>query len=120
MVELKELTPTWMKRFAMAKMQFWSPAGIPKRMISNALVRSRRRADFFRAKGASFLVSAMRMSTAERYWEMMLAKATPATSMRTTSTKKRLSTMLSTPANVRNRRGRRVSPRALKMALPKL
>ena len=42
MVASKELTPTWMKRLAMAKMAFCSPPGRPMRKMALERLRLRR------------------------------------------------------------------------------
>ena len=62
----------------------------------------------------------MSISVAERYCEIMLASATPSAAILHTITKNKLRITLSTPAAVRYTSGRRVSPSALRTALPKL
>ena len=57
---------------------------------------------------------------AERYWEMVVAQATPATSILNPMTNRRFSTTLTRPETIKKYMGRLVSPTARSMAAAKL
>lgn len=54
------------------------------------------------------------------HWERMVARATPATSIRKAITKNRFRITLTTPATDKKYKGLLVSPVARRIALPKL
>ena len=119
-VELKELMEDWITTLEMENTMPWNPAGRPTwamrftvRLSRPSCFRSSRSRPLSRSRQTA-------TSTAERYWEMMVARATPATLRWQTMTKNRFSTALRMPAAVRKYRGRWVSPWARRMAAPKL
>ena len=98
---LKELREDWITTLDREKMTPWTPAGRPTwrirltiRHFSPSLRRSR-----WSAPSSRIRQRTTRM--AERYWEMMVAIATPSTSIPKPTTKTRLSPALTMPAAVR-------------------
>ena len=116
----KEFTPTCTKIFAIAKMPFWIPAGMPSIRIARAAslwILS------FERKIRQPSVRFRRWRTirkAEIYWAITLARATPSAAIWQPITKKRFRSTFNTPATERYKRGLFVSPAALKIPFPQL
>ena len=98
----------------------WNPAGRPTWMMRSITFRSMRSCLRSTRRGPISSIRHRSTRKAETYWEMAVAVATPATSMWKMITVTRLSTTLMIPRTSRKFRGRRVSPSARRMALPKL
>ena len=120
MTSPKVLTEDWITTLDREKRIPWNPAGRPMRRICRMAWGWSR--IFLRSRCSGPVSFTMQRSTreAEMHWEITVAMATPATSSLQPMTKKRFSTMLTTPARERKYSGRWVSPSARSRAAPKL
>ena len=96
--ESNEFTPVWIKRFAIANIAFWIPAGIPSIRIAFAaflfILTCERR-----SLHTSFLRKRLVIiSVAEIYCEIILAIATPCSARRNPITNIRLRHTFTIPA----------------------
>ena len=116
----KELMEDWISTLEMENRLPWNPAGRPTLRISFIARFSMRSARRFRCTRPSEWIRHRMTSTALMICEIMVASATPATSMWKTMTKNRFRNTFTSPEMERKYSGLRVSPTALSMAAPKL
>ena len=117
---LKEFRDDWMTTLDRENTMPWNPAGSPTWRMRRTTGQSSRSLLSSRRRGPVSLMRQRRTRAAEMYWEMMVARATPSTSIPKPMTKHRFRMTFTMPAAVRKYRGRWVSPWARRMAAPKL
>ena len=100
-VEPKELMEDWITTLDRENTIPWNPAGSPTCRIRLTIRLSRRSFRRSRCRGPWSLIRQLTTSRADTAWEMMVARATPATLIWNTMTNSRFSATLVTPAMAR-------------------
>ena len=109
-----------MKMLQKAVIEFWSEVGMPSRIIFFRSEKSARRLDRLRRIGASILKRKRMTAMAEAACAMMVARATPATPMWKTRTKRRSKKRLIIEMTIRKKKGSLELPTARRMLEPVL